>query len=140
MNDTKTTATITVELPNGKTERYESDCFTLLALQPDKAGVRNLSYTNCNIFKILQLVMAYDDARKSLMDSTAENITKRGGGAELRAIKITGTAKEVSFTLQHMAAWFGGKTAVASIPPKSLKAFQSKFYRKEVATNGNTRY
>ena len=80
MNDTKTTATITVELPNGKTERFESDCFTLLALQPDKAGVRNLSYINCNIFKILQLVMAYDDARKSLMDSTAENITKRGGG------------------------------------------------------------
>lgn len=58
----------------------------------------------------------------------------------MTTIKITGTMKEAAFTLRHLAAWFGGKTAISSVPHKSLKAFQSKFYRKEENPNGNTCY
>lgn len=128
-------ATITIDVPNQPQQQFESENFVLIAKRGN--GCQNTIYINGNTITFLNIVCAMDNAREKILNYIAEDL---GGGRRVTAIKITGTAKEVSFTLQHMAAWFGGKTAVASVPPKSLKAFQSKFYRKEVTTNGNTRY
>lgn len=128
-------ATITIDVPNQPQQQFESENFVLIVKRAE--GCQNTIYINGNTITVVNLLCAMGDTRKKILNYITEGL---GGGRRVTAIKITGTAKEVSFTLRHMAAWFGGKTAVASIPPKSLKAFQSKFYRKEVATNGNTRY
>ena len=119
---------VTVELPDGKVTSYEGNIATVLV--GDDTSTKGTTFCNASALDALNHVNALTKSRSNLIKAITEDIGNLGGGGKVMTIKrisaigVSAKARDTTFALKFLAAWFGGKTRIADIPAEEIKRVQ----------------
>ena len=118
---------VTVELPDGEVTSYEGNIATVLV--SDDTSTKGTTFCNASALDALNHVNALTKSRSDLIKAITEDIGNLGGGKvmtikRISAIGVSAKARDITFALKFLAAWFGGKTRIADIPAEEIKRVQ----------------
>ena len=118
---------VTVEFPNGEVTSYEGNIATVLV--GDDTSTKGTTFCNASALDVLNHVNALTKSRSDLIKAITEDIGNLGGGKvmtikRISAIGVSAKARDTTFALKFLAAWFGGKTRIADIPAEEIKGVQ----------------
>ena len=117
---------VIVEFPDGEVTSYEGNIATVLV--GDDTSTKGTSFCNANALDVLNHINALTKSRSNLIKAISEDIGSWGGGVmtikRISAIGVSAKARDTTFALKFLAAWFGGKTRLADIPAEEIKRVQ----------------
>lgn len=117
---------VTVEFSDGEVTSYEGNIATVLV--GDDTSTKGTTFCNASAVDALNHINALTKSRSDLIKAVRDDICSWGGGVmtikRISAIGVSAKARDTTFALKFLAAWFGGKTRIADIPAEEIKRVQ----------------